>query len=232
MNNWLWIMIKNVTTLVSGSRPRQRLARLRAKKEAYESHSKGSFHFGSCNPGGLPNFWESDCKGQNSTDWNVLYIIEKLLERRCLKCVCMTHLDTSNISYGQKKGRESNWQFDSRPLKVKNRPNFLTFRWRATYHCKALDNGYNFALYLISIRGLHAKLWAPKVARVPIVRISGFPLGSPGKKWQLGVGLVTMHKVYYKGEGGGFPQVWAMVSLVSLSLFMARSRTKNVPTVH
>jgi hypothetical protein len=24
----------------------------------------------------------------------------------------MTHLDTLNISYGQKKGRESNWQFD------------------------------------------------------------------------------------------------------------------------
>jgi hypothetical protein len=37
----------------------------------------------------------------------------------------MTHLDISNTSYGQKKGRESNWQFDSRPLKVKNRPEFL-----------------------------------------------------------------------------------------------------------
>jgi hypothetical protein len=36
----------------------------------------------------------------------------------------MTHLDTSNISYGQKKGRESNWQFDSQPLKVRNRLDF------------------------------------------------------------------------------------------------------------
>jgi hypothetical protein len=25
------------------------------------------------------------------------------------------------------------------------------------------------------------------------------------------------HKIYYKGEGGGFPQVWAMVNLVSPS---------------
>jgi len=25
--------------------------------------------------------------------------------------------------YGKKKGRESNWQFDSQPLKVRNRPN-------------------------------------------------------------------------------------------------------------
>jgi len=33
----------------------------------------------------------------------------------------MIHLDISNISYGQKKGRESNYQFDSQPLKVGNR---------------------------------------------------------------------------------------------------------------
>jgi hypothetical protein len=46
------------------------------------------------------------------------------------------------------------------------------------YHWKALDEGYNFALNLISLKGFHAKLWAPKVARVPIVRISRLPLGS------------------------------------------------------
>jgi len=32
------------------------------------------------------------------------YITRKLLEHRCLKWARMTHLDTSNISYGQKKG--------------------------------------------------------------------------------------------------------------------------------
>jgi hypothetical protein len=31
-------------------------------------------------------------------------------------------LDICSPSCGQKKGRESNWQFDSRPLKVGNRP--------------------------------------------------------------------------------------------------------------
>ncbi len=30
-------------------------------------------------------------------------------------------------------------------------------------------------------------------------------------------GLVERHKIYYKGEGGGFPQVRAMVSLVNPS---------------
>jgi len=33
-------------------------------------------------------------RGQNSLHWNVLYIIGKILERRCLKWACMTHLST------------------------------------------------------------------------------------------------------------------------------------------
>jgi hypothetical protein len=91
----------------------------------------------------------------------------------------MTHLDTQNISYGQKKGQESNWQFDSRPLKVKNRPNFLVCRWCATYHWKTLDKGYNFTFDLVSIGGLHTKLWAPKIAEVPTLGILGLPFGNP-----------------------------------------------------
>jgi hypothetical protein len=50
--------------------------------------------------------------------------------------------------------------------------------------------------------------------------------GSPGTKWHLGVGPMVKHKVYYKGEGGGFPQVWAMVSLVSPCLSVVRLCTK------
>jgi hypothetical protein len=33
----------------------------------------------------------------------------------------------------------------------------------------------------------------------------------------LDVAPVERRRVYYKGEGGGFPQVWAVVSLVSPS---------------
>jgi hypothetical protein len=35
--------------------------------------------------------------------------------------------------------------------------------------------GYNFDFDLTSIGALHKKLWASKVARVPIIGISGFP---------------------------------------------------------
>jgi len=43
------------------------------------------------------------------------------------------------------------------------------------------------------------------VARVPILRILGFPIWEFQKKWHLGVTLMASHRQYYKGEGGGFP---------------------------
>jgi hypothetical protein len=137
-----------------------------------------------------------------------------LLKCRCLKWACIAHLNISNTSYGQKKGRESNWQFDSWPLKVRNQCDFLACRQRATYFWKALDKGYNFASNLIAIRGLHKKLCALKVAGVLVVRISGLPLGRPKTKSHLDVAPVKSCRVYYKGEGGGFPQVRVVVSLV------------------
>ncbi len=157
---------------------------------------------------------ESNCRGQNLMACDIFYIIGKLLERRCLKWARIAHLDILNTSYGQKKGRESNCQFDSRPQKVGNRLDLLSYRGRATYPWKALDESYNFALDRTSIASLIAKLWGSKVARVPVGGISGLPLGSPGKKSHLDVASVESCRVYYKGEGGGFPQVWAVVSLV------------------
>jgi hypothetical protein len=82
--------------------------------------------------------------------------------------------------------------------------------------------GHTFALDLISIEGLHTKLWASKIAGVPILKISKLPFGSPRTKWHLGAGHVAKHKIYYKKEGCGFPQVWVVVSFVSPCLPMIR----------
>jgi len=71
---------------------------------------------------GTPENLEDDLGGQVSLPWCVLYINGKVLERRCPKWPRIAHLDICSQSYGQKKGRESNCQFDSRPLKVENRP--------------------------------------------------------------------------------------------------------------
>jgi len=117
------------------------------------------------------------------------YIIGKFLECRCLKWARIAHLDIWNVSYGQKKGRESNCQFDSRPQKVGNWPDLLSCRERATYRWKALDDSCNFALDHTSIEGLFAKLWGSKVAGVPVGGISGLPLGSPGREKPFGCRL-------------------------------------------
>ncbi len=47
--------------------------------------------------------------------------------------------------------------------------------WRATYHWKTLNDGYKFALYLISIRGLQKKLWAFNIVGISILGISELP---------------------------------------------------------
>jgi len=118
----LWLL-PIVATLALGSRPRQGLARLRAKKEAWGSHfmlpgvQKNVKEWTLTLPSELP-FWklesqwtpessEGDCKGQNPLDWKFLYIIGKILKCKCLKWARMTHLDIKNTSYGQKKSQES-----------------------------------------------------------------------------------------------------------------------------
>ncbi len=62
--------------------------------------------------------------------------------------------------------------------------------------------------------------------------IPGLPLGSPWTKCHLDVGFVEKRRLYYKGEGGGFPQVQVVVSLVSLRLLVACPNTKIVQTMH
>jgi hypothetical protein len=82
---------------------------------------------------------EFDCRGQNTLPWGVIHVIEKLLNCRCRKWPCMSHLDIRSTSYGKKKGRKPNCsQFVSRPLKVKNRPDPSVCRWNATHRWKAL----------------------------------------------------------------------------------------------
>ncbi len=99
----------NVATLALGSRPRQGVARLRAKKETQESlhmlpgvqrvwgnepsHSQVNSHVGSWSPKRTPEFLERDCRGQNSSPWGVLYIIGKILNCKCLKWDHIAHLD-------------------------------------------------------------------------------------------------------------------------------------------
>jgi hypothetical protein len=120
---------------------------------------------------GTPECSELDSKAQNTSYWGVLGVIGKVLKRRCRKWPRIGHLDIYSPSYRQKKGRESNWQFDSWPLKVGNRPLPDLRIESAIRRWKDLDADYKFGSDLVVIRRRSRELWAPKV---PGLRLGQF----------------------------------------------------------
>jgi hypothetical protein len=115
---------------------------------------------------GTPECLDLNSKAQNTSHWGVLGVIEKVLKRRYRKWPRIGHLNICSPSYGQKKGQESNWQFDSRPLKVGNRPLPDLRIENAIRRWKDLDEGYKFGSDLVAIKLCSRELWAPKVPRL------------------------------------------------------------------
>jgi hypothetical protein len=107
-----------------------------------ETHTPKS---GNLESSGTPENSELEFRGQNTSHWGVPYTIENFSKCRCPKWPRMNHLDICSPSYGQKKGRESNWQFDSRPLKVGNRPDPDVCRRSATWRWKDIKERYKIA---------------------------------------------------------------------------------------
>jgi len=123
-------------------------------------------------------------------------------------------------------------QFDSRPLKVRNRPLLDVALKSATRHWKALDKSYNFSSGLVSIRVWGEELWPSKVPRLQLGTVSGLQLGSLGKKSHLDVASVVRRREYYMGEGGGFPRVRAVVSQVVQSARGVSQHPRVFPNVN
>jgi hypothetical protein len=98
-------------------------------------------------------------------------------------------------------------QFDSLPLKVKNRPDPGACEWSATHRWKDLEESYNFGSNLVPIWARGEKLWTFKIPGVQTGTILGLHFGSPGKKSHLDASAVESCREYYMGEGGGFPRV-------------------------
>ncbi len=190
-----------------------------------ETHTPKS---GNWESSGTPATLKLNNRRQNTSPWCVFYVVGKVLKCRCPEWSCMSHLDICSPSYGQKKGRESNWQFDSWPLKVGNRPDFDVCRRSATWRWKALKESYKIASDLIPFGSLSKKLWMPKVPGVQPRTISRLLLGSPGKKCHLDVASARSCREYYMGEGGGFPRIRAVVSQVSQRSPVACPNTKRL----
>jgi hypothetical protein len=144
---------------------------------------------------GTPECLEFDSKTQNTLHWGVLCVIRKVLKRRYWKWPRIGHLEIWSPSYGQKKGRESNWQFDSWPLKVWNRPLPNLRIESAIPRWKDLDEGYKFGSDLVAIRLCSRELWAPKVPGLhpgQFRDIFGTPTWESRKKVTFGRGCCGM----------------------------------------
>jgi hypothetical protein len=126
-------------------------------------------------------------------------------------------LDICRSSYGQKKGRESNWQFDSRPLKVENRPAPDVRFGSAIRRWKDLDEGYNFGWDFVAIRGQGEELWPLKVPGV-LNRDTWLDFGTPTwesrEKEPLGCGCGGASQSILYGGWWWHPRVRAVVCFV------------------
>jgi len=93
------------------------------------------------------------------------------------------------------------------------------------------QGGYNFASNLISIRGLHVKLQAPKVVRVPIWQFWDSHLGVLRQNaiWRWASWRGT--KYIIRGKVVASPSPGCGESCES-ELPVARPSTKNVSTMH
>jgi hypothetical protein len=70
------------------------------------------------------------------------------------------------------------------------------------------------------------KIMGPQSHKSPNFENFDIPIWESQDKMSFGASLMARHKVYYKGEGGGFPQVQAIVNLVNPCLPVLRSCTK------
>jgi hypothetical protein len=78
-------------------------------------------------------------------------------------------------------------------------------------------------------RTLQSGVMAVQSSRSPAGTISGLHFGSPGNLCHLDVASMASCREYYVGEGGGFPRVRAVVSLVCVQVPVTCPNTQGCP---
>jgi len=104
------------------------------------NHSQVHSHFGNytCESYKCLEHW---LKTQKKTKLRPYDTIKKVLKRRCLKCLCIVHLDVICMNSDQQKGWELNWKFDSQPqIPCKQGSNEVQLkcvipRWKSILKC-------------------------------------------------------------------------------------------------
>jgi hypothetical protein len=199
------------------------------------SHSQVNSHVGSWSPERTPESLERDCRGQNSSPWRVLYIIGKVLKCRCPKWPRMNHLDVCSPSYGQKKGRESNCQFERKRLPTTKSRESTRFTWlQATFHIslESSRRGLQLCFRPHCDRRSAKEVMRPQSLGSPCWRDFGTPTRESRERkaiWMQALWRVTEYTI--RGKVVASPSSGRGESCVSV-LPMARPSTKGAPTMH
>jgi hypothetical protein len=107
---------------------------------------------GTWNPPGLPQLPSSRAEGKNP-GLEVFFIsLERSWNVNVENGFAWAIWTSAAQILVERKGRESNWQFDSQPPKVENRPDPGVCKWSATHRWKALKESYKFASDLVPNR--------------------------------------------------------------------------------
>jgi len=127
-------------------------------------HSQVNSHFESR----TPKFLEGNCKGQNSLDWRVFLYHWKAFETKMFKMGSHDPFKHLKHKLWPKEGpgvKLAVWLPTTKNFKS---PWLPCIQVVCHIPLKSSWWGYNFSWYHTSIGGLHTKLWASKVAKVPI----------------------------------------------------------------
>jgi hypothetical protein len=173
---------------------------------------------------GTPKISEFDYRGQNTSYWSVLYIIGKLLKSKMGSHEPFGHL------------QHKLWQKEKSGVKLAIWLS-TTESWESTrYLCVQMecDMPLESSWWELQLcfrphpdQRSEQEVMAPQSCRSPTLAVSGLPT-PPGQNGHLDVGLVKRHIEYYVGEGGGFPQVQGVVSLVNSKSLVICPSTKGV----
>jgi hypothetical protein len=150
---------------------------------------------GNLESSGIPECSDLDSKGKNTSHWGVLSVIGKVLKRKYRKRPRIGHSDICSPSYGQKKGRESNW------LPTTKSQESMPSRhpiWACDMALERSRRGLQLWCRPRRDPTLQSGVMPVQGSGSPVGTISGLHYGSPGNLCHLDVVSTASCREYYR----------------------------------
>ncbi len=188
-----------VATLALGSRPKQRLTRLRAEKGTLGMKANvREWMFTlpkELPPWELESRWtleclKSDCRGQNPMDWRFFYTIGNLLKRKCLKWARMKPFEHLKHKLWPKEGLGVKLTIWLPTTKSQESTHFPYVQVTCNISLKRSWRGLQLCFRPHLNRRFSRKVMGPQSRGSLNLGNFGTPTGSPGTKYHLDVGFM------------------------------------------